>query len=73
MNRSIVKALKITSKKKIEQAHKDDIKEKAQTERTKSNRSRSTRSSNRQNPIKKILTSASFVRGVMGILGKALK
>jgi hypothetical protein len=58
---------------KIKQAHEDDIKEKAQTERAKASRSRSTRSSNRQNPIIKVLTSASFIRGVMGILGKALK
>jgi hypothetical protein len=58
---------------KIKQAHEDDIKEKAQTERAKASRSRSTRSRNRQNPIIKVLTSASFIRGVMGILGKALK
>jgi hypothetical protein len=45
---------------KIDQPHEDDIKEKAQTERSKASSSRSTRSSNRQNPIIKVLTSASL-------------
>jgi len=58
---------------KIEEAHADDIKEKAQQERAKTSSSRSRRTSTRQNPIIKVLTSASFIRGVMGILGKALK
>ncbi len=56
---------------KIEHAHKEDIKEKAQKERTKT--APTARASTRQNPIIKVLTSASFIRGVMGILGKALK
>ncbi len=57
---------------KIEQAHKDEVKEKSKKEATKS-RARSTRTSTRQHPLIKVLTSASFIRGVMGILGKALK
>jgi len=58
---------------KIEDAHEDDIKEKAKKERAKAAPSSSRRSSSRQNPIIKVLTSATFIRGVMGILGKALK
>ncbi len=58
--------------KKIEEAHKEEVREKAAEEREKA-KSKSTRTSTRQNPIIKVLTSASFIRGVMGILGKALK
>lgn len=57
---------------KIEQAHDDEVKEKSKKEAAKS-RAKSTRSSTRQHPLIKVLTSASFIRGVMGILGKALK
>ncbi len=39
--------------------------------RTSSSRSR--RSSTRQNPVVKVLTSATFIRGVLGILSKAMK
>lgn len=59
---------------KIEKANEDEIKEKAQEEKAKAKKSSSSRrTSTRQNPIVKVLTSASFIRGVMGILGKALK
>lgn len=58
---------------KMEQAHQDEVKEKAQKERAKASTSPTRRASTRQNPIIKVLTSASFIRGVMGILGKALK
>lgn len=59
---------------KIEKANEDDVKEKAKEEKAKAKRSSSSSSkSTRQNPILKVLTSASFIRGVMGILGKALK
>ncbi len=57
---------------KIERAHQEDIKEKAKKEKEKASRS-SSRRSTRQNPIVKVLTSATFIRGVLGILGKALK
>lgn len=57
---------------KIEQANEDELKEKAKKERAKTSRSTS-RKSTRQNPIIKVLTSASFVRGVLGILSKAMK
>ncbi|PRP67224.1 helicase HerA-like domain-containing protein [Nonlabens agnitus] len=59
---------------KMDQAHEDEIKEKAQKERARTSSSSSSgRRSTRQNPIIKVLTSATFIRGVMGILGKALK
>lgn len=55
---------------KIEKAHEDEIKEKSKKEKSKT---RPARRSTRQNPLIKVLTSASFIRGVMGILGKAFK
>jgi DNA helicase HerA-like ATPase len=58
---------------KIERANEEEIKEKAAKEKARTSRSSSSRTSTRQNPIIKVLTSASFIRGVMGILGKALK
>jgi DNA helicase HerA-like ATPase len=58
---------------KIDQANEDEIKEKAAKEKAQPSRSSSSRTSSRQNPIIKVLTSASFIRGVMGILGKAFK
>jgi DNA helicase HerA-like ATPase len=57
---------------KIEKANKDEVIAKAKKERAKTTRS-TTRKSTRQNPIIKVLTSATFIRGVLGILGKALK
>lgn len=54
---------------KIKAAQKEELQEKARTERkSTSTRSRSTR----MNPIVKVLTSATFIRGVMGILNKAI-
>lgn len=59
---------------KIEKANEEEVKEKAKAEKEKTRKSSSTtRKSTRQNPIVKVLTSASFIRGVMGILGRALK
>lgn len=58
---------------KIETAYKEEVQEKAKEERAKSAPKRSRSTSTRQNPILKVLTSATFIRGVMGILGKALK
>ncbi|MEN8817535.1 MAG: helicase HerA-like domain-containing protein [Nonlabens sp.] len=58
---------------KIEKANEEEIKEKAAKEKARTTRSSRSKTSTRQNPIIKVLTSASFIRGVMGILGKALK
>jgi len=57
--------------KKIEKAETEAKKEEAKP----ASRSRTTRQrrSTRQNPIVKVLTSATFIRGVMGILRKAMK
>ncbi|WP_458627473.1 helicase HerA-like domain-containing protein [Winogradskyella sp. PC D3.3] len=66
--------------KKIEQAEAEDAKQKAKEEkealkRAESKRkSRSTRrQSTRMNPIVKVLTSATVIRGVLGILSKMIK
>jgi hypothetical protein len=55
---------------KIEKAEKEAEKEKEQ--RTTSSRS-STRRSTRMNPVVKVLTSATFIRGVMGVLKKVIR
>lgn len=60
--------------KKIKIADKEEAKEKAEKERkevTKTSSSRRTKS--REGAIIKVLTSATFIRGVMGILNKFLK
>ncbi|MGB3590102.1 MAG: helicase HerA-like domain-containing protein [Nonlabens sp.] len=59
--------------KKIEIAHQEEVKEKAAKERSKARGSSARRASTRQHPLIKVLTSASFVRGILGILGKAMK
>ncbi len=56
--------------KKIEKAETVAKKEKAKT--TPRSRTTSQRRSTRQNPVIKVLTSATFIRGVLGILRKAL-
>lgn len=53
---------------KIEKAEKL-----AKIERTKPTRRTSTRTSTRQNPIIKVLTSATFIRGVLGVLKKVMR
>lgn len=58
---------------KIEKANEEEIKAKAKKEKEKAKKRSSSSRSTRQNPIVKVLTSATFIRGVMGILGKALK
>lgn len=58
---------------KIEQAYQEEVQEKARKEKEQATKRGTTRSSTRQNPIVKVLTSATFIRGVLGILGKALK
>ncbi|TRZ42028.1 helicase HerA-like domain-containing protein [Robertkochia solimangrovi] len=57
---------------KIKVAQSEEIQEKARKERDKMNKT-TTRRSTRMNPIVKVLTSATFIRGVMGILTKAMK
>jgi len=66
--------------KKIEQAEAEELKEKAKKEKealekaeSKKSRSTSTRKSTRMNPIVKVLTSATFIRSVFGILTKVMK
>jgi len=62
--------------KKIEKAEalqiKEDAREAKEKERKKSTRSSSSRTSTRMNPIVKVLTSATFIRSVFGILKKVL-
>ena len=57
---------------KIEKAEKEaeKIKEK---EKSSSRRSTSTRRSTRMNPVVKVLTSATFIRGVLGVLKKVIR
>jgi DNA helicase HerA-like ATPase len=68
--------------RKIEQAEADEAKEKVRKEqealkkaasKQRSTKTRSTRRSTRMNPIVKVLTSATFIRSVFGILNKAMK
>lgn len=61
--------------KKIEKAEQEEAQAKAKRERRKVEkvtRSRSRRSSG-TNPVLKVLTSATFIRGVLGILNKAIR
>jgi len=64
-------------KKKIELAEAEEAKEKARKEKAAikkaSTRRTSTRKSTRMNPIVKVLTSATFIRSVFGILTKVMK
>jgi hypothetical protein len=55
---------------KIEKAEREAEKEKEQTS---SRRSTSTRRSTRMNPVVKVLTSATFIRGVLGVLKKVIR
>lgn len=60
--------------KKIEKAETEEVKAKAKKEREKVQRSTRSRSSNTtQKAIIKVLTSATVIRGVLGILGKMIK
>ncbi|WP_108423731.1 helicase HerA-like domain-containing protein [Flagellimonas amoyensis] len=55
---------------KIEKAEKEAEKEKEQRP---TSRSSSTRRSTRMNPVVKVLTSATFIRGVLGVLKKVMR
>ncbi|WP_104736400.1 helicase HerA-like domain-containing protein [Hanstruepera ponticola] len=65
--------------KKIEQAEAEEAKEKARKEKEalkkaeSKRKTGSTRKSTRMNPIVKVLTSATFIRSVFGILTKVMK
>lgn len=56
---------------KIEKAQKEAEKEEKQ--KTTSRRKTSTRKSTRMNPVVKVLTSATFIRGVLGVLKKVIR
>ena len=62
---------------KIEQAEAEELKEKARKEKEAlekaKSKSTSSRKSTRMNPIVKVLTSATFIRSVFGILTKVMK
>nr|WP_298791339.1 helicase HerA-like domain-containing protein [uncultured Allomuricauda sp.] len=60
---------------KIEKAEKEAEKEKEREEKrkTSSRKSSSTRRSTRMNPVVKVLTSATFIRGVLGVLKKVIR
>ena len=57
---------------KIKKAEAIHAKEKVAKEKAKSSRSSSSKST-RQNPIIKVLTSATFIRSILGILKKVIK
>jgi len=59
--------------KKIEVANKEEVKEKARKEKEVVRKSSTRRKSTRMNPFVKVLTSATVIRGVLGILGKMMK
>ena len=59
--------------KKIEKAEIAKAKEEAREAKEKASRKTSTRRSTRQNPIIKVLTSATFIRAAFGILKKVIK
>ncbi|MDT8347405.1 MAG: helicase HerA-like domain-containing protein [Flavobacteriaceae bacterium] len=59
-------------KEKIEQATQEEVVQKNKKER-RAAQPTSRRSSTRMHPVVKVLTSATFIRGVMGILGKLTK
>ncbi|UNY97270.1 DUF853 domain-containing protein [Zhouia spongiae] len=60
--------------KKIEEATEEEAQQKAKEEAEKRNRtSRKTSGTSRMNPVLKVLTSATFIRGVFGILNKVMR
>ena len=60
-------------KEKIEEIHKIEEKEAIQKQEKKRRKTSSRRQSTRMNPIVKVVTSATFIRGVLGILKRVLK
>ncbi len=59
--------------KKIEKVHKQEEKEIKRKEAAKKTKTTSRRKSTRMNPILKVVTSATFIRGVLGILRKVMR
>jgi len=61
-------------KDKIERANEIEAKEKEREEKEKTSRTRTTtRRSTRMNPVLKVVTSATFIRGVLGVLKKVMR
>ncbi|WP_297796286.1 helicase HerA-like domain-containing protein [uncultured Eudoraea sp.] len=58
---------------KIERAEREAEKEKQSKSQKTSSRSTTRRRSTRQNPVIKVLTSATFIRGVLGVLKKVIR
>jgi len=59
---------------KIEKAHKQEAEDKKREEKKKTSRkSTSRRRSTRMNPVLKVVTSATFIRGVLGVLKKMMR
>ena len=58
--------------KKIEIAYKESDREQKEKERAKK-RKTTARKSTRMNPVLKVVTSATFIRGVLGILKRVMK
>ncbi|EKF53949.1 hypothetical protein I215_14953 [Galbibacter marinus] len=58
--------------KKIEISQREEVQKQAKEEQSKQRRT-SSRKSTRMNPVVKVLTSATFIRGVMGILKKVMR
>ncbi|WP_073181060.1 helicase HerA-like domain-containing protein [Flagellimonas flava] len=58
---------------KIEKAQEEAEKEKERERKTSSRRTSSSRRSTRMNPVVKVLTSATFIRGVLGVLKKVIR
>tara|TARA_R110002073_G_scaffold14998_1_gene60132 strand:- start:54588 stop:56102 length:1515 start_codon:yes stop_codon:yes gene_type:complete len=58
--------------KKIEKAHEIEVAEKKEEVKQKATRT-TTRKSTRMNPILKVVTSATFIRGILGVLKKVMK
>ena len=60
-------------KEKIDRATKIEAEERKKKEASKSSRKTSSRRRTRMNPIVKVVTSATFIRGVLGVLKKAMR
>ncbi len=58
---------------KIEKAHEREEKEAIAKEKAKAKKKTTSRKSTRMNPILKVVTSATFIRGVLGILKRVMK
>ena len=60
-------------RKAEEEAEREAEREASRKEKARSSRSSSRRRSSRQDPLVKVLTSATFIRGVLGVLKKVIK